>query len=245
MLPNQCVSHKPFHLTFLVSTLGVVEASIYLLHSYYNGLDVEKEKVFAKVHFFLFFTAVINALQTFILAVMCFLVSDRMWRKTEALDVMSYVNIREDFDRLETNLQRLCLPTPSKLKNVLKIFQIPSLMYQRHQLRLQVRFHELRLHFINANQLPVGIHISDYLNRCEVKVFSELCHTSTLAWILLTGVVNVSYFLLGMTIYVSEADETAASVAMAQIYIWGNVFIVGISLLLLKRMTYILSKMLR
>ena len=84
--------------TFLVSTLGVVEAGIYLLHSYYDGLDVEKEKVFAKVHFFLFFTAVINALQTCILAVMCSLVSDRMWRKTEALDVMSYVNIRENFE---------------------------------------------------------------------------------------------------------------------------------------------------
>ena len=231
--------------TFLVSTLGVVEAGIYLLHSYYDGLDVEKEKVFAKVHFFLFFTAVINALQTCILAVMCSLVSDRMWRKTEALDVMSYVNIRENFDRLETKLQRVRLPASSKLTNVLHVLQVPSLMYQRHQLRLQVRFHELRLHFINSNQLPVGIHISDYLNRCEVKIFSELCHTSTLAWILLTGVVNISYFLLGMTIYVSEADERAASGAMIQIYIWGNVFIVVISLLLLKRMTYILSKIIR
>jgi hypothetical protein len=222
-----------------------VEAGIYVLHAYYADLDIAKEKVFADVHFLLFFTAVFNAFQSCILAVASARVSDRMWSKTEDLDLLSYIAVREEFERLEEKLHRYrasCSPTGDAL---VRWMHLPSLMHRSYQLRLQVRFHELRVHFLKANNLPLFLRISDYLKRREVEVFSELCHTSTLAWIFLTGAVSLSYFLLGMVIYVSDADEAAAGEAMTQIYIWGNVFIVAVSLLLFKRMNYILSKIMQ
>jgi len=65
---------RPFFKTVLegvyreLATLGVVEFFIFLAHKYYKDLNIAEELIFAQVHFTLFYTALINAFQSVILA---------------------------------------------------------------------------------------------------------------------------------------------------------------------------------
>jgi hypothetical protein len=63
--------------------------------------------VFAKVHFTLFYTAVLNAMQTVLLAFLSFRISRRLWVDTESLSLNNYVEIREEFDHVNQQLQSL------------------------------------------------------------------------------------------------------------------------------------------
>ncbi len=50
-----------------LSTLGIVEASVFILHEYYDGFILTTEAVFAQVHFTLFFVVIFNAVMSMLL----------------------------------------------------------------------------------------------------------------------------------------------------------------------------------
>jgi hypothetical protein len=68
-------------------------------------------------------------------------------------------------------------------------------------LRVQVRFHELRLQFLETHNLPLNLKVSDYLKRSELGVLIGLVHISGTAWLFLTGGLALLYFILGMVGY--------------------------------------------
>jgi hypothetical protein len=214
----------------LVATLGMVEFFIFLLHKYYEDLDIAKEQVFANVHFTLFYTAVLNAFQSVILAFLTMRISHRMWVQTETLELNHYVEIREEFELVSAQLEQLKYkpgsgsstsgetpevedeqhPKSSKqpakiagggdsefvfefsIKGVRKLFgrlldriKYPRIKSKHDQLLVQIRFHELRVHFLQAYKLPLKLRISDYLIRSEQQVLIKLVHVSTVSWLLL------------------------------------------------------------
>jgi hypothetical protein len=89
----------------LVSTLGMVEATVFIIHQYYADLDLKKERIFADVHFTLFFVAIINALMSCILYFLSLKVAENQWVKMEALDINHYVAFRKQFDQVKAKIE--------------------------------------------------------------------------------------------------------------------------------------------
>jgi hypothetical protein len=86
-----------------------------------------------------------------------------------------------------------------------------------HRLMVQIRFHELRVHFLEAYQLPMKLKISDYLMRSEKAVLIKLVHVSPVAWLLLTGAVCLLHFVLGMVFH-QYNDEIMIGTALTCIF---------------------------
>jgi len=246
----------------IVAILGVVEFLIWLILSYYPEYDKGRKEVFAQVHFALFYTAIFNALQTLLVASLVGRISRKLWVQTEALDLSSYVEIREEFDRINVQASELRKSTYDEqeeptnntnnidgdvsLSPIQKLgrewrrfvygLSRPALKRRYDQLLVQVRFHELRIHFIEAYDLPKGIQVSDYLMKCEIRVLMRLVHVSIMAWLLLTVATNLLYYILGIATYETGNLEIMATTMIA-IYFACIIGFVGMAIALLVKMT--------
>jgi len=254
-----------------LSTLGIVEFCIFIAHQYAKNFNVEIEQVFAKVHFLLFFTAMINAVMSVVLAIISSRISDRMWIRTENLELNHYIAIREEFDRINATLQYISdvdklTPTQRDLRhssraaesmyrsdrtglrrhfyNLKLRVRYPLLKRKRDQLLVTVRFHELRVHFLKANNLPLKFRVSDYLKKSEVHVFKKMVHISTFAWITVASFVNLLYFLMGITAYTTSSQEYV-STAMGSIFTGLIVFFVPIAWIIERKMKWIFRRIMQ
>jgi len=285
-----CPSH-PSHaitpLSFKVATLGIVEFFLHLLAEYYPDYDKDRKQVFADVHFLLFYTAILNALQTVLTAFATKRRSKRLWVQTEMLELNHYVEIREEFQRVKQELDRLnnrisiistskstretsggttreasgysesdttkdveelavlpsngvSAPTTDDDKNkrghgwmrssnseggaefdritfgvlwkaLMDQIRYPNLRRKYNKLLMQIRFHELRVHFLEAYDLPKKLKISDYLIRSEQALLVKMVNVSTVAWLLLTGAVCFLYYVLGMVFYKFGTEKLVGS----------------------------------
>jgi hypothetical protein len=217
---------------------------------YYEEYDKAKKHVFADVHFLLFYTAILNALQSALLFNVVQRISKKLWIDTEKLDVGHYVELREEFDSVHTQLEKLrqrrkvrkdahtanegpddaespmnTLPIDAgtdegvtgAVRSIMDRIRYPALKSKYSELLVQVRFHELRVHFLQAYNLPVKFQVSDYLMRSEQHVLLQLINVSPIAWLLLTGLVNLLYFVLGI---VSYQMRSAKLVGIVMIYMF-------------------------
>jgi hypothetical protein len=192
-----------------VATLGIVELFVFLLLKYYEGINKERKDVFADVHFCLFYTAILNAFQSVLVAVVTTHVSSKLWVSTEHLELDHYVEIREAFDAVQYEIEVARVLT--------KWNPFSSLRARYLKLLVQVRFHELRLHFLEGNDLPLTLKVSDYLKRSEQRLLIQLVKVSELAWLLLTGGLNLVYFLEGIIAY-KTGDEVILSNTLSGIF---------------------------
>jgi hypothetical protein len=267
-----------------VATLGIVEFFIFILHKYYAGLNVPMELVFADVHFTLFFTALFNALGCVVVAFFVCRHSKTLWVQPEYQDLHHYVEIREEFDRIEKRLEELKVNHEELVESIqhsaemrrvrssqrqsiatrvweqtggemqhgyyslkkignacVRFLRYPALTRKYNKLLVQIRFHELKFHFIQANNLPITMHVSDYLKRSELHVLMKMVHISTFAWLLLTAGINLVYFLMGVVVYTTDADEAAVGLSLTGMYFSANLFFVALSLIIWNKMTWIFN----
>ena len=204
-----------------MATLGLVELFIFLLLKYHgDSIDKERKEVFADVHFALFYTAIFNAFQSVLVAIVARASSYKLWVQTEQLELDHYVEIREEFERLQSeyDLRSSWRGAGAAMTTLAKTVAYSGLRKNRyHDLLVQVRFHELRLYFLEGNGLPLTLKVSDYLKRCELKVLISLVHISGMAWLFLTGGLNLIYFAMGMVAY-KTGDPKATGVALTWIF---------------------------
>lgn len=262
---DQAATGREFFKTVLegvyreLATLGIVEAVVYIMHLYWENLNYEMEQVFARVHFTFFFTAIFNAFQSAILAIIAVQISKKIWVQTEELQLNHYIAIREEYDRVEAKLEKMSsrgyYPHDStaqdvyqcnmkSLRRLCKAFsqyvRYPALKRRQRKLLVQVRFHELRIHFLNANHLPLKFKVSEYLMQSELHVFKKLVHVSTFAWLSLMAATTLIYFLMGMVASVHGNNTVGA--ALTGIYLGYCILFVLIALVIYQRMTYIFSQ---
>ena len=253
---------RPFAKTVLeqvyreLSTLGIVEFAIFLGHTYAPNFNLEVEAVFAKVHFLLFFTAIINALMSVILSFVASHISYKLWVRTEELELNHYIAIREEFSRVERLIgeyegsgtdaaTEYHVLTPKRAFIRLKqTLRYPILRRQYDKLLVQVRFHELRVHFLEANDLPLKFKVSDYLVKSELHVFKKCVHISTLAWIMVAAAVNIVYFLMGIVAYASGSQKVVGK-AMSWIFIGGCLAFIPISYAIFLKMQWIFAQIMK
>ena len=192
-----------------MSTLGIVEAAVFLLNQFFE-VNLEKERIFADVHFTLFFVAIINAFMACIIYILAMIVAHQRWVKMETLDFNHYVAIRQEFDQVEAQLKSLKKRAKANIdgnskndnrnsnhtysdsssfeqdwpqqnntnnntnkKNPNLVSVIGTMMDNPNVLRLgqhgtllgilekkyagllvQIRFHDMRVHFIETHSLP-------------------------------------------------------------------------------------------
>ena len=220
---DEWASGNPFFKTVMelmyreLSTLGIVECVIYLLHKYWEDFNLDYEKVFIDIHFMLFYTAVINAVQSSLVRVLTQRLTTKHWTMTEDIDIYHYVSIRKEFDRLEEqfHLDKSIAASSSQdssghnffpenqsyfrsmLGDIAFRIRHPYISSRKNALIVPVRFHELRAHFIESNKLPQKFKVSPYLNLSLTSVLLEFVHISPAAWILLMASANILYFLSG------------------------------------------------
>lgn len=173
-----------------VTTLGIVEFFLFLLAEYYPDYDKGRKDAFGAVHFALFETAILNAFMTVCTATVAMRVSHRIWVETELLEVNHYVEIREEFDRIDASNRN----------------------YQT--LLIQIRFHQLRVQFIKSYNLPLQLKISNYLLSSEQAVLIRLVHISSTAWLLLTGAVCLLYYICGIIFYQTQDQQLLGQILM-------------------------------
>ena len=195
-----------------------------------------------------------------LLAFFSYRVADRLWVKTETLELNHYIEIREEFERVDSILygdetQRRVPASEFVFEyNVQGLrkswdrfcrFVRHPIMSQRHaDLLVQVRFHDLRVHFLKANGLPLQLMVSDYLKRSLLSVLQKLAHISAVAWLLLTGAIALVYFLMGIVIYVTN-DLTKVGVSLTWIYLCSMIFFVLLSLIIYNKMKWIFDRIMR
>lgn len=91
--------------------------------------------------------------------------------------------------------------------------------WKYRQLLVQVKFHELRVHFIEVNNLDPKFKVSDYLKVCMNDVFNEQVEISTTSWLVLLGGTLTIYFLMGI-VAAQDEDDGQGSVADALSWIY-------------------------
>jgi hypothetical protein len=210
---------------------------------------MDQKKVFEYCHFLLFFTAIFNALMSCIQAWIAFRVSNRLWVRTEQLELSHYVVIREEFEDLEEKVQALKPPSLTSNSIWSRVGRVAARLYAEitnpitfrryRRLLVQVRFHELRLHFLQANDLPLTLRVSDYLASSNLAVLKSLVSVSAFAWILLTSASNITYFLLGMLVHITDDGGSSVTKAMAYLFVGGNALAVTIAIVLFYKMKHI------
>ena len=288
--------HRPFFRTVLkgvyteLSTLGIVEVIIWLLHSYYDNLDIAREFVFAKVHFTLFYTALLNAVQSVLLAVVAMRVARKQWVHTELLELNHYVELREEFDRVtelmsimqdkhgwlvsnqkkETAFTARSTSSEGDIANVeqqqepqqtsnntgvsikrhcgaVAVYlscQFWQLRSKYRELLVQVRFHELRVQFLQAYQLPLKLKISDYLMRSQLHVLKKMVHVSIIAWLLLTGGANLLYVIMGIVLYETE-DHYVVGTVLSYIFICSMILFVLLAIVMDHKMNRVFHSIMK
>ena len=104
---------------------------------------------------------------------------------------------------------------------------------------MPLRFHELRAHFIESNNLPPGFTISHYLKRSLTSVLLDFVHVSPVAWILLMASANLLYFLSGMLLSVTKDSSEVEEFLMYIFFVVMIAFVVcGIALYLKMKSIY-------
>ncbi|GAX10646.1 hypothetical protein FisN_14Lh152 [Fistulifera solaris] len=244
-----------------LATLGIVELLLFMLSKYYTDLDKEKYLVFADIHFALFYTAILNAFQSVILAVVSHRVARQIWVETEMLELSHYVEIREEFDQVKAAMKEMgaqsdlglssreiqmdeddsAFTTKRFFRSFMDRFRYPTLRRKYNELLIQVRFHELRVHFLQAYNLPLTLKVSDYLLESQQHVLLKLVHVSSIAWTLLTGAVNVMYYVLGIVSY-KVSDSTIVGTALIWIFFWSMALFVVIAAVVYRKMESIFKK---
>ena len=193
-----------------LATLGIVEVMVWLFHEHYVSFDIEYEHVFADVHFTFFFTAIANAVMTTVLHIWTMHDAMRNWLRLEELNINQYVLLRKNLRDARAELsvhnpKLLELYTERDLQNSANT---AGLFFRRlgsyklakkyDKLTEQRRFHELRIHMIDANDLPKKFPVAKYLIECLKDVFLSQVHINLLAWLLLMALVEALYYAMGL-----------------------------------------------
>jgi hypothetical protein len=104
----------------------------------------------------------------------------------------------------------------------------PTVRRKYDALLAQVRFHELRMHFLTSYELPLTFPISNYLLRCKHNVLLGFVNVSSTAWLLLTAGVCLLYYILGM-VYYNYLDQALVGHVLTFIF-FGSVLVSSVAL---------------
>jgi hypothetical protein len=128
------------------------------------------------------------------------------------------------------------------VRSIVQFIRNPVLTRKYRKLLVQIRFHELKYHFIESNKLPLTLKVSDYLKRSERHVLAKLVHISTFAWLLLTGCVTLIYFLCGVIVLASNGSNHTVGVALLIMSYTTMLIFVVASLLIFNKMIWIFNR---
>jgi uncharacterized membrane protein len=190
---------------------------------------------------------------------------------TEDIDIGHYVAIRKEFDRMERRIKHVnpryvggiaerawstdssddvkesqssyCRESLRRVFSDLALkIRHPQLHRRRKKLLTVIRFHELRAHFVESNNLPPKFKVSSYLERSLTSALLELVHISPAAWIVFIAICNLMFFIAGMILNNTESYPIVEEFLLYFLIAFMVVF-VAIVIALYFKMRYIFRKM--
>ncbi|GMI45119.1 hypothetical protein TrCOL_g10301 [Triparma columacea] len=197
-----------------LTTLGVVEFLVFLVHEIYPSFPLDVERQFATAHFALFATAIIYSIYVTLVAWISFNISGR-WKEAEEMELDHYVEVRHAFEKLKTELS--ITSPPSLFHNLSLFFSHPYSSRRYHLLLQQIRFHKLRAHFVKSNNLPKDFPMAEYLNACQRNVLISLVELRQGTWLALLCVLILFFYFatLEEAIYLSPTGSLTRHLAAA------------------------------
>jgi len=165
-----------------LATLGILNALIFLLIRFtptlVGGITFH---VFEDIHKMIFYVAIINAIKTIMLFRLAVRWANSHWKKVEELDIDHYVAIRHRFNIIDEQLQA----EKTKKKNCPEFFlkiMNRALTTKHRKLLVQILFHEMRVNFLEMNNLPPNFKISSYLKTGLDRDFEKFVEISSVTW---------------------------------------------------------------
>jgi hypothetical protein len=132
----------------------------------------------------------------------------------EDIDIGHYVAIRKEFDRLDGMTRNAKEEQSSSWWDFFRralhhiIYSLPhpemNASRRKDQLLVPIRFHELRAHLIDSNDLPPRFKVSQYLKRSLTNVLLDFVHISPVSWMMLMATTILIYFAAGMILSVTK-----------------------------------------
>jgi hypothetical protein len=146
--------------------------------------------------------------------------------------LLSSVGLLGEIKFMLTNLEKLWELLKQKAR-------YPRLSRRYQSLLIQIRFHELKFQFIQANNLPITLRISDYMKRCERHILLKMVHISLFKWLILTGAVELLYFIFGTITYHTDGNLMSTRYTMIVLFFGSMIFFVLLSLIIWNKISWI------
>jgi len=238
-----------------LSTLGIVEAVVFVIMHYATIEDMTRERVFAEIHFLLFFVATFNAVMATILYLLTDVAAKRKWLNVEDLNIDNYLAVRNEFQAVNDELNAVKLDISRRLlavdrgstnesdvltkisNSLLLEIGHGKLMGRYRRLLVQVRFHELRVHFIELNGLHPKFRVSDYLKLCLHDVFEHFVEISRFAWLAMVFFATSILFFMNIIIDITQSiQSTEVNIFINTIYLGSAVVFLLVSILISRKM---------
>ena len=184
--------------------------------------------------------------------------------QTEDLELNHYIELREEYDRVQQQLMtfhnlRSSTTNPVRIHDCIaeetitlrgtwqslrQFLRHPGLVRQYQNLLVQVRFHELRIHFIRANKLPLKFKISDYLRKCEQQVLMRFISISSFAWLVMMAAANLAYFAMSMVVLCTNS-LSATENAMLILFFAACILFIVVTVMILGKVKWIFSQIMQ
>jgi hypothetical protein len=145
----------------------------------------------------------------------------------------------DEMDGTSTQFQYTVSNLGDTWNRILQSARYPQISRRYQSLLVQIRFHELKLHFIQANKLPKTLRVSDYLKRCELHILIRMVHISTISWLTVTGLTSLLYFIVGALIYHTNGNALVLGYTMTAIFFGTMTLFVVLSIFILNKINWI------
>ena len=226
--------------------------------------------IFVEIHFMLFYTAIFNAIQSCLVRLLSVRRTNKAWLLTEEIEIGHYAAIIKEFDRLERKIKQekaryiggiseRAWPTVSSdgindsqssscweslhgaMSGIALRIRHPLIYRRRSELLTIIRFHELRVHFIESNSLPPKFKVSSYLERSLKSALLDFVHISPVTWGIVMATANMLFFIMGMMLNNTESSKRVTDFFM-NFFFYGILVFVVIVIVLYLKMRYIFYK---
>jgi len=182
--------------------LGLAALGVFILNQTHVASGVAGiTHTFEVIHYTLFLVAVCHTFFVCLLVYMSERIS-RYWERIEELEFNHWQELRGDYDGLVHELGlKGHLHTPhlrDRFKRLATALRNPRRWFRLAQLTENVRFHDIRHHFIRANHLPSNFHFVTYLKKCKQHVTLHLTSIHRGVWLGIAWLISADLLFRGM-----------------------------------------------
>ena len=228
-----------------VATLSIVQLIIDFIRLFSeseNTLDLID--LLSSIQMTVVIVALIDCFQTVLLYYLTRIFSQSSWEVEEKFGINHYIEVKREFDQLdqylygELSLNRFtCWANDSNFildgspygswKEELQVWiRFPFLKMKYNRLLSNIRFHAIRMHILQINDLPPNFKVGTYFLKKQQGQFIDMITKSNKKWVFLIFVQALLYWLWEFFLAITTKQESAIKILNA--ICWAYIIIVTV-----------------